>query len=125
MHGLISTGAGGRFLLGAMTALCGMPPFGLFISELLLVAAGVASRQWIPLGFGLLGIALGFIALSRAAIEIEGGRAKAAPQRPAASRLSAIAAGVALAGALLTIVVPWTPLGSVLHATSSRIEGAP
>ena len=125
LHGLVSTGAGGRFLLGAMTALCGMPPFGLFISELLLVAAGVASRQWIPLGFGLLGIALGFIALSRAAIEIEGGRAKVAPQRPAASRLSAIAAGVALAGALLTIVVPWTPLGTMLHATSSRIEGSP
>ena len=126
LHHLWSTGAGGRLLLGAVTALCAMPPFGLFVSELLLVAAGIASRQWIPLAAGLIGITLAFLALVRATIEVEGGKAPAGADRPpSSSRLSVAAAGVALAGALLTIVVPWTELGTLLNSTTAMLAGLP
>ena len=120
-----STSSVGRILLGAITALCGLPPFGLFVSELLLVAAGVAARQWIPLGFGLLGISLAFIALARATIEIEGGKPAIAIRRPRSPGLSIAAAGLALAGAAVMVAVPWTGLGTVLRATSATIERLP
>jgi hydrogenase-4 component F len=97
-------GLPGRFLLAALTALSGLPPFGLFVSELLLVAAGVAAHQWAALALGAGGIVLAFAALARAAIEIESG-----PLRVGArlSRLSIGAAAVALTGALALVVVPW------------------
>jgi hydrogenase-4 component F len=126
LHHLWSTGAGGRILLGAVTALCGMPPFGLFVSELLLVAAGIASGQWIPLAFGLIGITLAFLALVRTTIEVEGGKPAAGAARPpSSSRLSVAAAGLALAGAAVTIVVPWTELGTMLNATAAMIARLP
>lgn len=111
LHGLWSSGVAGRLLLGAVAALGGMPPFGLFASELLVVAAGVAARAWTPLAFGLLGITLAFIALTRAAIEIEGGHAAAVHRAPA-PRLSVAATFLALAGATLTILAPWSGLGA-------------
>lgn len=109
LHGLWSSGVAGRLLLGAVAALGAMPPFGLFASELLVVAAGVAARAWIPLGFGLLGIALAFIALARMAIEVEGGFVSSV-HRPSAPRLSVAATGLALAGAAVTILAPWSGL---------------
>lgn len=97
-------GLPGRFLLGAMIALSGLPPFGLFVSELLLVAAGVAAHQWAALAAGAFGILLAFSALARATIEIESG-----PLRTSVtlSRLSLGAAAAALTGALALAVVPW------------------
>ena len=109
LHGLWSSGIAGRLLLGAIAALGAMPPFGLFASELLLVAAGIAARAWIPLAFGLLGITLAFIALARTAIEIEGGHATPVHRAPA-PRLSVAAAGLALVGAAVTILAPWSGL---------------
>lgn len=125
LRDLWSTGLAGRILLGAVTALCGMPPFGLFVSELLLVAAGIAARQWIPLAFGLVGISLAFLALARATIEIAGGKPAVASRAPGSPRLSVAAAGLALAGAAVMIVIPWTNLGTLLRATSATIERLP
>jgi hydrogenase-4 component F len=124
LRDLWSTSPAGRILLGAVTALCGLPPFGLFVSELLLVAAGIAARQWVPLAFGLLGISLAFMALARATIEIAGGKPTIAIRSPR-SRLSIGAAGLALAGAAVMIVIPWTNLGTALRATSATIERLP
>jgi len=95
---------GGRFLLGAMIALSGMPPFGLFVSEMLVVAAGVAAHQWVALAVGTVGIVMAFSALTRATIEIEGGLVRIGVRL---SRLSIAAAAAALSGAVAVVVVPW------------------
>lgn len=124
LHGLWSGGASGRFLLGALTALSGMPPFGLFISELLLVFAGAAAHRWVPLGLGLFGIAFAFAALSRTAIEVESGHGEVSHSvEPWRSGLMAGAAALALAIASLLVVVPWTGLGAALQATAATIGG--
>jgi hydrogenase-4 component F len=109
LRGLWRGGPGGRFLLGAMTALGGLPPFGLFVSELLIVAAGVAAHQWIALGLGAFGMVLAFAALARTAIEIESGPAPQTAVRRR-SRLSLAAAAAALACAAAVVVTPWSGL---------------
>ena len=125
LHALWASGRSGRVLLGALPALSGMPPFGIFAGELLLVLAGVAAHAWIPLAVGLLGIALAFAAIARAAIEIEAGHAKATTSRKhsPASRLASAAAAAALAGALILGGVLWSPLGAMLGATAATIGG--
>jgi hydrogenase-4 component F len=122
LRGLWGSGVAGRFLLGALVALGGMPPFGLFVSELLLIAAGVAAHQWIALGIGGFGIVLAFTALTRATIEIESGEAAAAQPL---SWLSVGAAGVALTCVLATAVVPWTSMGAALAAIARGIGSGP
>jgi hydrogenase-4 component F len=126
LHGLWQAGASGRMLLGALTALAGLPPFGLFVSELLVVIAGVLAGRWLPLIVGLVGMALAFAALSRAAIELESGRttqrtprSEAAPRAP----LSGGAAAVALAGAFVATFVPWSGLAAPLQAAAAAIAG--
>lgn len=59
---------GGKTLLVALAALAGFPPFGLFVSELLVVIAAVAAHQWVALACALLGLSLGFAALARLAV---------------------------------------------------------
>ncbi|MHB8177951.1 MAG: proton-conducting transporter transmembrane domain-containing protein [Vulcanimicrobiaceae bacterium] len=125
LRALWKTGRSGRFLLATFTALAGMPPFGLFVSELLLVLAGIAAHRLAPLMVGLVGIALAFAALSRTAIEIQSGQAKLSGNRiaPPRSRLAFLTTSLALAAALGIAVVPWTPLAAVLQATASAIGG--
>jgi hydrogenase-4 component F len=125
LRGLWHSGNGGRMLLAALSALGGLPPFGIFVSELLVVAAGVLAHEWTALILGLVGMALAFAALSRAAIEIESGHAPAAsPARGSvASRSSAGAAALALGGALAVALVPWTALGSLMQSVAAGIGG--
>jgi hydrogenase-4 component F len=130
LKGLWNGGLPGRFLLGALAALGGMPPFALFVSELLLVAAGIAAHQWIALGLGAFGIVLGFAALTRATIAIESGHPPAEPplaQRlsPPLSRLSIGAAAAALTCAVAFAVVPWTSLGATFAAIAQGIGKMP
>ncbi len=126
LHGLWNSGTGGRMLLATLTALSGLPPFGIFVSELLVVMAGVIARDWLPLGAGLVGIALAFTALSRAAIEIESGSShprKKAEGGPLRTPLSTGAAAVALAGAFAAAFVPWTALGGALLSAATAVAG--
>jgi hydrogenase-4 component F len=104
LHGLWRSGIAGKFLLGALTALGGMPPFGLFVSELLVIAAGVVAHQWLALGLGALGMLLAFTALARTALEAEGGQH---PLGRHVSRLAVGAAAGALGCALVVAAVPW------------------
>jgi hydrogenase-4 component F len=127
LRGLWQLGASGRLLLGALVALAGLPPFGLFVSELLVVFAGIAAHAWAPLILGLVGIAVAFTALSRNAIEIESGTPPANDAR-LATRGSVVAVGamaVALIGAMSIGVVPWTALGASLQRTAATIGAAP
>jgi len=123
LRALWAAGPSGRLLLGALTALAGMPPFGIFVGELLLVLAGIAAHAWIPLALGLLGIVLAFAALARSAIEIEAGRPKSTNAGRRMSRLGITATALALSGALLFGIVPWTTLGTTLAAAASAIGG--
>jgi len=90
------------------------------------VIAGVLAGRWLALIVGLVGMALAFAALSRAAIELESGRttqrtprSEAAPRAP----LSGGAAAVALAGAFVATFVPWSGLAAPLQAAAAAIAG--
>jgi hydrogenase-4 component F len=123
LRGLWQTSAG-RMLLASLSALGGLPPFGIFVSELLVVVAGVLSGRWIALIVGLAGMAFAFAALSRAAIEIESGRPATAPQpRTARTPSSANAAALALAGALAVALVPWTALAGMMQTVAAALTG--
>lgn len=122
LHGLWATGPSGRMLLAAFTALCGLPPFGLFISEFLLVAAGAAAHQWLALAAGVVGMVLAFIALSRTAIEIGASRATSGETKPSlVPTLSIGATAFVLAGALAFALSPWTPAGAVLRSLAQSV----
>ena len=119
LHGLWSSGTSGKLLLAALTSLSGMPPFGVFVGELLVVIAGVAAHSWAALTAGLVGVSLAFAALSRTAIQAESGRAHstfhaevaaasgAAPTERILSRAAVTATAVALVAALAVAVAPW------------------
>ena len=116
----------GRMLIGAMSAIAGLPPFGIFVSELLVVVAGIAAGRWVALVVGLLGMALAFAALTRAAIEMGSGEQKRAEPRVTGftrTPASAGAAALALAGSLGAAIVPWTSLGGTLQAVAASLIG--
>jgi len=136
LHGLWEAGSTGKMMLAALTALSGMPPFGIFLGELLLVLAGVAAHSWIALAAGLVGISLAFAALSRTAILIESGRPQSmtaeartstGQEVPAKllSRVAVAATAVALVGALVVAIVPWIGLGDTLRLTALHIGTSP
>jgi len=110
LRGLWRSGTAGRLLLGAIVGLSGLPPFGIFASELLVIAAGVLAGRWLPLALGVAGIGLAFAALARTAIAIESGTARApSPGVSAGLRFASTGAAVlALACACASIVLPWS-----------------
>jgi hydrogenase-4 component F len=124
LRGLWPTSAG-RLLLAAIAALAALPPFGMFVSEFLVVAAGVAAGRWLALAAGIAGIALAFSALSRAAIEIESGKSGHEPAKRSGAfarmPISAASAAVALGGAVAAAVLPWTGAGAALQSAASTI----
>jgi len=116
----------GRSLVYAAAALAGLPPFGLFASELLMVLAGVAAHQWIALSFGVGGIALAFTALARATINAASGSASpsaagSSPHRTPLMVSSSVAATLALAAG--ASIVPWTAAGGALMAAAAVLSG--
>lgn len=98
----------GKVFLAALAGLAGFPPFGLFVSELLIVIAAVQAHQWAALACALLGLTFGFAALARLAIETECGVPSAVP-RMRAPRIAL--AGAALTGALAaaSALLPFVP----------------
>lgn len=104
--------AGGKLFLSALVGLAGFPPFGLFVSELLIVIAAAAAHQWIALACALLGLSLGFAALARLAIDTESGvpphvRTLGTP------RIAFAAAAVTGSIAIALAVLPFVPLASL------------
>lgn len=132
LRGSWNGGASGRILLGSLGALSGMPPFGLFVSELLIVYAGIVSRNWLPLAIGVFGLVFAFAAIARAAIEIEAGeRPNIATQaatdtaaRPY-GRLAVASAAVCLLCALALAVLPWSVVGTSLQAAAATMGATP
>ena len=111
LRGLWRCGTGGRLLLGAIVGLSGLPPFGIFASELLVIVAGVLAGAWLPLAFGVAGIGFAFAALARTAIAIEsGGAARSSPAGVSAGlRFASTGAAVlALTCACASVALPWS-----------------
>ena len=123
---LWTTTLGGRFLLPALVALGALPPFGLFCSELLVTLAAIEAHAWVPLGVATLGVLVAFAALIRTGLQVNPGatttRALSAPKEAAPMFLSAASAGVALALAALTSIIPWTDVGKTLTTIAGDLR---
>ena len=105
---------GGRAFLAALIALAGLPPFGLFLSELLIIIAAVQAGQWAVLTVALIGLLLAFGALLRLAVTTESG---SPPQPlPVPSRTSLVVASSAVACvALILLALTFVPFVSWSH----------
>jgi hydrogenase-4 component F len=105
MHGLIH-GRGGKLLLIALLGLAGFPPFGLFLSELLVLFAAIEAHEWVALSIASVGLLLGFAALARLAIDTESGATPGAgiPHTP---RLALAAASCLTLIMLATVAIPF------------------
>jgi hydrogenase-4 component F len=116
----------GRAMMYAVAALSGVPPFGLFISEILVVFAGVLAHQWIALGVGVVGIALAFGALARVAINAGSGSAPNIVRNVASRAPFLVGASIALTLWLLAgaSIMPWTVANGILKAASLVLGGA-
>ena len=128
-------GAGGRPATGvARTApslgasmgislgtLAGLPPSPLFASEVLIVAGGFAAgRTWEAAAAAIL-LALGFLGLGNALLEMVAGKARGrAPGLPRGLRTVVVLTTVGTAALLtLTVLAPWLPGSDLVEAMLS------
>jgi hydrogenase-4 component F len=98
----------GRGFFAAMLALMGLPPSGLFVSELLIFGAGFRAGHVIVAAVGLLLLLVAFGGLLRAAHGMVFGLASA-PARPEAGGWPAAAPIVVALGLLVLTGVAWPP----------------
>jgi hydrogenase-4 component F len=117
LHGLWN-GGGGRFLLVALIGLMGLPPLGIFVSELLIVVAAAAAHAWAALFCALAGVLLAFAALVRLAIDTESGNESASPQARRIPLPALFAVSCAATFALLLAVAPFLASTAKLVAVS-------
>ena len=102
----------------SLGTLAGLPPFPLFASEVLIVAGGFsAGRMWEAAAAAAL-LALGFLGLGHALLEVLVGRARGrAEGRPAGLRgVIALTAVATIALLALTAVAPWLPGSEIVQA---------
>lgn len=95
--------ATGALWLGGFFAIAGAPPFGLFLSELAVVRAGVGAGDRVLVGLFLLLVVLGFVAMGRAMVAMSSGEATGETQRedPLAAAPSLLLLGASLILGLL------------------------
>ncbi|MHB8146100.1 MAG: proton-conducting transporter transmembrane domain-containing protein [Vulcanimicrobiaceae bacterium] len=109
---------GGRSFLAALIALAGLPPFGLFFSELLIIVAAVQARAWSALAVAIVGLLVAFGALLRMAVTTQSGMPRQALPK-VTLRLASIAVGCVLTVSLALTIVPfvsWSHSAYVLLA---------
>jgi hydrogenase-4 component F len=117
LHGLWND-ASGKFLLAALVGLMGLPPFGIFVSELLIVVAAAVAHQWAALACAATGLLIAFIALARLAIETESGARVARSGERRRRRAAFLVLGCGTAVALLLAVMPFVSSVTNGHALS-------
>jgi hydrogenase-4 component F len=115
----------GRALLGALIGLAGLPPFGLFLSELLIVIAAVIAHNWIALTVTLVGLSVAFAALLRLAIDTSAGtnpemRTKGVIRSFKVGAMGAVVC-VAVVGLLLALV-PFSAFGRALYDIVAQLN---
>jgi hydrogenase-4 component F len=102
----------------SLGALAGLPPSPLFVSEVLIVAGGFsAGRPW-EATVGALLLALGFLGLGHALVDLLAGKARRrAPGAPTGLRgVVALTAVATVALLALTAVAPWLPGSEIVDA---------
>lgn len=80
LHGLWQL-TSGKFLLGALVGLMGLPPFGICLSEFLILLAAASAHLWAVLACSSLGLLIAFVALVRLAINTESGAPSKSAER--------------------------------------------
>jgi hydrogenase-4 component F len=106
----------------SLGTLAGIPPSPLFVSEVLIVAGGFAAgRTWEACAAAVL-LALGFLGMAHALLELLGGKArKRTSGAPVGLRgVVALAALATVALLALTLVAPWLPGSEIVE---SLLEG--
>jgi len=108
VRGLLGSlpGTGGAFL-AAMLALMGLPPFGLFVSEVMIFGAGFRAGRWLATVIGLAILGVAFAGLLRATNAMVYGAADARPFGAAERRVPAPA--LAALGLLVLTGLAWPP----------------
>lgn len=115
---------GGRTLLAAMIALAGLPPFGLFFSELLIVVAAVQVRAWSALAIALVGLLIAFAALLRLAITTESGTHPHGLPAPKL-RLATVAVTCVVAASSALVAVPFVPWSHAVYGLLAAMVNRP
>jgi len=102
----------------SLGALAGLPPSPLFVSELMIVAGGFsAGRYWEASATTIL-LALGFLGLAQALVQILAGPVRSTRSAPIAGLRPVLALTAATTGLLLALAVGalWLPASSVVDA---------
>jgi hydrogenase-4 component F len=110
-------------LVAGAVAIAGAPPFAIFVSELLILRAGMASGQYITIGLLALFIVVAFCAVMRHVNRMAFGPADGAAV-PVATPLSCKLT-LALAAIPLVMIGIWVPfpLQTLLHAAALAMGG--
>jgi hydrogenase-4 component F len=113
------------FLGLASIAVCGLPPFGLFVSELTILAGGfLAHRAWVC-ALALLGLVVVFCGVLSKVAGLLLGAPRADAARETAPPGAIAAMGLPLAALLLfTFWLPW-PLRTLMEHAAAIIRGMP
>jgi len=115
------------WLLGIL-AVVGMPPFGLFVSELMILKAALDGGRWLVAGGYLTALSAAFIAMVWTAAQMSFGEPPRDPETPvpvSASRIAFMSLGpvLLLAGVLLAGLYLPAPLLQLLHSSASLLGG--
>jgi len=118
---------GSTLLIGGL-ALAGSPPFSIFVSEFLIITAGIGAGQWLTVGLFILFLAIIFAALLHHFSEIAF-RAKPAgsAEEPAAGELNPLTVWALVLPLLSIVVMGWTvpgPLSDLLLKATEIVAGA-
>jgi hydrogenase-4 component F len=110
----------------AALAAVGLPPFGLFLSELIIISGGLASHQTTVSVLILVALLASFCGVLQQLTRILLGARKPGDRASDARRLDGVSAMVLLLGGLLLFSV-WlpTPLLELLHQAAGIIGGRP
>ncbi len=106
LHGLWSD-ASGKWLLIGLVGLMGLPPFGICISEFLIIAAAALAHAWAALTCALAGILVAFLALVRLAIDTQSGAPFVGVTSRRGSALAFAAVGSTAAITVLLALAPF------------------
>ncbi len=115
----------GGIWIGGFMSICGLPPFGTFFSEMMILSSLGSQGRWIVIGSLLLGLAMVFIGMWRAVISMVFGDVPPGLDIPAGRRiLWADLPPMVLCGMVLALGI-WTPapLWRLIDSAASVIGG--
>jgi hydrogenase-4 component F len=117
----------GTLWLAGILAITGSPPFGLFISELMILKGALAAGRWAVAGGYLAALVVAFAAILWAALQMAYGQAAEMPDRsrPAGESFSSVVVPATLTGGVLFLGV-WLPppLQELIDAAAAVLRGA-